>query len=378
MDALAWTADSRFLASGSQDQSICLWNAASGTLLRKLQGHERAVRSIAFSADGQTLYSGSRDRTIRQWRAWAEEGAADALSIPPECGNVRLAPHSRFLSVLAGRRNSAPARTPAVYQACPTPGIISLVEDNGAVSPDGLRFAAAEPSSNLVRIYDHENGKFTLRSSNHGLVNVLGVPVFSSDGQRLALLAADGTFGVWQVHPWRELARWHDPRAAIQDGVILFDPPGGRVFLDCGNNGLVVGDMASGRVAWLPHEVMSDVEVSPDNKFVATAGGGHGVILWAFSPGEEPRRLLTIPNDNNTHARSVAFTPDGRRLAIGLANGQIHLWDTRHAIRVAILKGHTQPVTELGFHPDDETLVSVSHHLLKLWRVRSAPDLRRP
>jgi len=55
--------------SGSDDNTIRLWNAATGAHLRTIEGHTSLVTSVTFSPDGQTIASGSNDETIRLWNA---------------------------------------------------------------------------------------------------------------------------------------------------------------------------------------------------------------------------------------------------------------------------------------------------------------------
>jgi WD40 repeat protein len=66
---VAFSPDGKTLASASNDQTIRLWDAATGTQQQTLAGHSDCVRAVAFSPDGKTLASTSDDGTIRLWDA---------------------------------------------------------------------------------------------------------------------------------------------------------------------------------------------------------------------------------------------------------------------------------------------------------------------
>jgi glucose repression regulatory protein TUP1 len=65
--SVAISHDSRFVAAGSLDTIIRVWDIASGHLVARLQGHGDSVYSVAFSADGRGLVSGSLDKTLKYW-----------------------------------------------------------------------------------------------------------------------------------------------------------------------------------------------------------------------------------------------------------------------------------------------------------------------
>ncbi|RYO76123.1 hypothetical protein DL764_010304 [Monosporascus ibericus] len=67
--SVAFSADGSRLASGSNDRTVKVWDAATGACLSTLTGHGGWVNSVAFSADGSRLASGSEDRTVKVWDA---------------------------------------------------------------------------------------------------------------------------------------------------------------------------------------------------------------------------------------------------------------------------------------------------------------------
>jgi len=67
--SVAWSPDRHRIASASVDETIKVWDVATGTEIRTLTGHSQSVTSVAFSPDGTRLASGSRDQTIKVWDA---------------------------------------------------------------------------------------------------------------------------------------------------------------------------------------------------------------------------------------------------------------------------------------------------------------------
>jgi WD40 repeat protein len=74
---------------------------------------------------------------------------------------------------------------------------------------------------------------------------------------------------------------------------------------------------------------------------------------------------------------SMTFSPDGKLLAIGDSNGEIHLWQVSTFKQVLSLKGHESWVWSVSFSPDGQTLASSSQDCTaKLWDIRTGQCLR--
>ena len=65
--SVAYSPDGKFIASGSYDKTVRIWNLEDGKEILKLEGHQKDITSVAYSPDGKFIASGCADKTVRIW-----------------------------------------------------------------------------------------------------------------------------------------------------------------------------------------------------------------------------------------------------------------------------------------------------------------------
>ena len=142
--SVAWDAAGARLASAADDNTVKLWDAASGRLLRSLEGHTDSVRSVAWDAAGARLASASHDHTVKLWEAASGrllrslEGHTDSVwSVAWDAAGARLASAADDTTVGRWRPHHDPVTHP--QQARGQPRDLGGPQEQQSL-PGGLRW----------------------------------------------------------------------------------------------------------------------------------------------------------------------------------------------------------------------------------------------
>jgi len=94
---LAWSSDSRRLASASDDGTARVWDVKTRKCIFVLSGHTSNVKGIAWSADDGLLATGSLDHTIKIWNSQSGKEIATLPGHTSGVRNVQWSPDGKYL-----------------------------------------------------------------------------------------------------------------------------------------------------------------------------------------------------------------------------------------------------------------------------------------
>jgi NB-ARC domain/WD domain, G-beta repeat/APAF-1 helical domain len=155
--AVAVTADGRYVVSGSRDNTLRVWEVATGETKRTLQGHTESVSAVAATPDGRYVVSGSWDSTLRVWELATGETKRTLQGHTESVSAVAVTPDGRY--VVSGSYD----RTLRVWDLA-TGEIKRTLQRHTdfvhavAVTPDGRYVVSGSWHDRTLRVWDLKGG----------------------------------------------------------------------------------------------------------------------------------------------------------------------------------------------------------------------------
>ena len=288
--------------SASDDQTLRIWDPASGKTLSTLDGHGEIVNTVAWSHDGQRIASGSLGKVLI-WEAITGrklrslDGSCECLAWSP--GDVKLVILDKKATYVRNVDTNGPS-----WQICLNN---NMWRSTLALSPDGQWVAIPSQSDILIR--DVRSGDLVKTLRGHKLPPYS--MSFSPDGRQLASAGGEYSIHVWDLETGTE----------------------SNVFR--GQSGLI-----------------SSVQWHPDGKRLASCGGD--VRVWSTSRFNGDLEIRTA----NERTFALAWSPDGQRVATGGERGNIEIRDSESGTLLMSMVGHVSTTQSLAWHPTRPWLVS--------------------
>jgi len=152
VQAVAFSSRGPYVASGSADRTIKLWNLASQSIVRTYRGHKDFVTALAFSGDGKVLASASLDGGIRLWSTASGRLIRSWSGHSQRIGGLAFAPTGEQLAS-AGDDSAVKVWDVRSGRIARTFGIGGAPAKALAYAPEGRRLAAAGDDG-AVRIFE--------------------------------------------------------------------------------------------------------------------------------------------------------------------------------------------------------------------------------
>jgi WD40 repeat protein len=361
-----YSPDGRSLAAALSNGYIGLWDVADNRLKRTLYTQSTNCNTLDFSKDGSRILSVGNDHKARVWDLSTPE-ASPPIEIAHKKGRcvlARIAPDGDTICTAAddGAVRTWNAKSGELIREFEghKNTIISL-----AFSPNGKTIAAGANGTDDVILWDAASGE-TLKTVNSSPDHT-GAICFNPAGDKLATTAYQRIY-IFDLATG-ELSATHWCHSNETVDAIAWSPDGEAIATGAADNNVELWMPNTGdRLAVLKghREAVYTVDFSPDSRQIASAGSDATIIQW---------RRPSQRDEVNFLAQTVyplALAPKSALAASAGEKGQIALWDSTSADRIATLPGHTAGVTSLVFFPDGRRLASFGiDSTVKIWDIET-------
>lgn len=334
-------------------QNICVFCLAGNELREQttLQGHYERVSSVAWSNDNQLILSGADDNMCKIWSVETSQCTQTFK------GHVAAWSHDCTKIICGGKHNSV-----SIYDVGSGEKTHSLMEHSSPVlgvawSPDGMHALSASADW-TIRIWDLRGSGVSMQRKR-GHLGYITAKSWSKDGSYLVTASIDHRLIVWDASTGKvvHLLARHSAKVSC----VACSCGAGRELIASGSfdRSVRLWDLLKGLCL---HELkghtspIKAVAWSNDNTFLAS-GSMDSIRLWDPLAGT-CIKVLADESSSNASISSLAWSPDGKKLASASTDDHFSLWDIAEEERVVHKPGEQGKLWFLAYSDDGRHLLS--------------------
>jgi serine/threonine protein kinase/WD40 repeat protein len=329
-----FSADGKWLLEVAGEKVLGGWPVMDTPEKKGLEGHRDGVPSVAFSTDGRRLVSGSKDGTVRIWDASSGkllQSCREHHSTPIEA--VTFSPDGRWLAsgdvagtvilrdVLTGAEAARVESWSPALKGMHPPGQIWRLQFDATgkhlagAGVESIAVWSIQPSGSGVALHPHLHA-----NPPYGGLQVHDLAIHPADGDLVFLDGRGRLFRQEAAVEGKALELTKLSGWGLR--CLHFDGAGRRLTFRSKKGTLGLWDWSK-REAHVTDLPAFHLAFHAGGRWVAASNPAQGVVVYDV---QERRQMLTLPPEPSD-AWSLAWSPDGGRLAVGLADGGLVIWD---------------------------------------------------
>jgi WD40 repeat protein/serine/threonine protein kinase len=358
--------------STSQDNTVRIWDAASGKTIQTLRGHSGRVSNAAFVDGGQRILSASHDRLLKLWNlaGYEEVRVLRGQLLAGHADAILGANFSRDGKqvVTASRDRSA-----KVWNTADGALVATLAEGHDFLAttivlfPDHKRFATAA-LDNTTRIWEIASGVEQFRLNDTGRAAVVAI---SSSGEWLVTGSTESKAQVWDASTGNIR---HDLPGHRGEVTAAAWSPNDRLLATADSGGRIrVWEPAAGKIVWTADRHSSGVTAlafSADGQWLYSASNDQTVGCARAENGKEDlQRIWKHP----AGVAAMVLSDDGKLALTYAADNTVRVWDPAVTRITGTLTGIAGRVTGIALSADKRRALVVSTIEEKAGAILPAP-----
>jgi WD40 repeat protein len=373
VSSAGFSPDGQRVVTASEDNTVRVRDAVSGKPIGEPMKHENAVISAQFSPDGQRVVTASLDKTARLWDAASDKPIGEPMQHERAVNSAQFSPDGQRV-VTVSRGN-----TMRVWEVASDKPVGEPMKHEGAVisaqfSPDGQRVVTASLDE-TARVWDAASGKPIGEPMQHK--DAVYSAQFSPDGQRVVTASWDKTARLWDAASGKPIGEPMKHEGYVNSA--QFSPDGQRVVTASLDKTARVWDAASGRPigeSMKQENMVNSVQFSPDGRVVVTASLDKTARLWDAASGKP----IGEPMKHQDAVNSAQFSPDGRRVVTVSEDNTVRVWEVASRKTVGEPMKHERAVNSAQFSPygGGRVVTASEDNTVLVWEVASGKPIGEP